>query len=234
MSVPRGLGEILVEERLITLEQLAEAQRVSARQGSALVQVLLEQELVSEADLVDAIRRREQIPLFDPASTPVDTDAMRSVAFEEANRYRVLPVEVLERGDQPVLRVAMADPLDSQAIHELEYASGLAVEPLVARYSQLLDAIRTHYRGVVTKVIPRRRQPGVQTRTLHEEPSARQIFSASREAMRTRAVRGVPAEVTLGNQLEALISLLVRKGVITRDELAAEQRALFKFDEEDQ
>jgi hypothetical protein len=233
MKKPRGLGDVLIEERLIGEEQLVQAQRAALRQGSPLVTVLLEQNLVSESDLVEAIRRRVQIPLFDPASTPVDPDAVREVPYEEANRNRLLPVRMLQRGDQRVLKVAMADPLDAQAIEDLEFSSGAEVEPLVARYSQLGDAIRTHYRGVVTKVIPRDRNHGVPTKSLREEPSARQIFSSARTAARTRPVPRVPTEVNVGNQLQSLVNLLVRKGVISREEFAAELRAQFRFGEEE-
>jgi hypothetical protein len=234
MTAPRGLGTVLIEEHLIAEEQLVQAQRAAQRQGSSLVTVLLEQNLVGEAELLEAIRRRVQLPLFDPRSTPVDPDAVREVPYEEANRYRLLPVGIVQRGDQRVLKVAMADPLDAQAIEDLEFSSGTAVEPLVARHSQLVDAIRAHYRGVVTKVIPRERTSGVQSKSLNQEPSARQIFGSEGAAARARPAPQAPTEGSPGSQLEALVDLLVRKGVITRDELEEELRARLQFDDEDQ
>ena len=217
MNEKLGLGDILVEERLIAPEQLRQAKRAAERLGSPVVCIFLDQGLVDEEDMVEALRQRLQMPLFDPGGTVVDSDVVRVVPYEEAARYRLLPVQIARLGAKRVLRVAMADPLDAQAIEDIEFTTGTIVEPMIARYSHLDEAIRTHYRGIVTKVIPRQRLPS--------GPPAAKPSSEARPGGKPRlpnvetkqffhANESVPAEP----KVQALVDLLVHKGVIKREE----------------
>jgi hypothetical protein len=215
MAARPGLGDLLVEEGLIAREQLAQAQRAAERLGCPLVTVLLEQGLASEEALVGTLCRKLHLELYDPLQTTIDLDAIREVPFEEANRYRLLPVQLSLRGTQRVLRVAMVDPLDAQAIEDIEFSTASAVEPLVARASQLADAIRHHYRGVVTKIIPRMRPT--------EAVSSGSATGRKRIPLdegRAGAVPGVPAEYVaqLILRLDALVHLLIRKQLITPED----------------
>lgn len=229
-SVQRGLGDVLVDERLLGREQLGQAQRAAARLGKPLVAVLLEQGLVTEYDLVDALRRGLELELFDPVQTPVEADAVREVPFEEADRLRLLPLQVVQRHSQRILRVAMADPLDAQAIEDIAFSTGSVVEPLIARASQLADAIRANYRGVVTKVIPRELRDqgtGVDAAVAPEQPR-RGVFGAGIDphSLRTRPVERVQKLASSAQKIDALVALLVRRGVITVDDYEEQLEAL--------
>lgn len=215
-----GLGDILVEERLIAREQLNQAKRAADRLGTPLVTVLLDQGLVSERALVDALCRRLRMELYDPARTLVELDAVREVPFEEADRYRLLPLQAVQHGNQRILRVAMADPLDTQAIEDIEFSTGCIVEPLIARPSQLADAIRTHYRGVVTKVIPRTRSADADLELTPIAQKVRRPFGGHLDEadLRTRPIINPQKMASPLQKVEALVSLLVQKGVITLDE----------------
>jgi hypothetical protein len=228
----QGLGDILVEERLIAREQLNQARRAAERLGSPLIAILIEQGLVTEDALVDALCRRLHLDLYDPLHTIVDLDAVREVPFEEANRYRLLPVQIAQRQNQRVLRVAMADPLDAQAIEDLEFSTGCAVEPLIARPSQLTDSIRHHYRGVVTKVIQRAREAEQGT----GRGGARRPFGGDLDdaALRTRPVSRVQQAAPSGHRIDALVRLLVRKGLINQEDYETELKAILHAAEEDE
>jgi hypothetical protein len=236
MHMKRTLGDILVEERLIARSQLKQAMHAAERRGSPLVSVLLEQGLVAEDALVDALCRRLNLEVFDPVRHPVDLDAVREVPLEEANRYRLLPLQLDERHGRRVLRLAMADPLDAQAIEDIEFSTSSTVEPLIARPSQLMEAIRNHYRGVVTKIIPRNRliegapaedplaavsTPGLSAPVgFPREPFGAGLDSA---ALSTQPMARLhPGRRADGEKYEALVTLLVRKGLISREELEEE------------
>jgi hypothetical protein len=224
MTTRQGLGDLLVEERLIAREQLNQAKRAADRLGSPLVSVLLEQGLVTEEALLEAFCRRLQLEVFDPLHTVVDLDAVREVPFEEANRYRLLPLQLQQRTGQRVLRVAMVDPLDAQAIEDIEFSTGCTVEPLIARPSHLADAIRHHYRGVVTKVIGRARA------TEPEPPASRRRFGAGLEDadLHTKPVHRVQQAAAATQRVDALVSLLVRKGIITQDDYEEQLRGMLR------
>lgn len=232
MSRRGGLGDILVEERLLAREQLNQAKRAAERLGTRLVTILLEQGLVTEDALVDALRRALRMDVFDSTGTAVDQDAVRQVPFEEADRYRLLPVQILQHGTQHVLRVAMADPLDTHAIEDIEFSTGGIVEPMIARPSELGEAIKHHYRGVVTKVIPRHRGPTPDTP--EPERPRRKLFGAGvEEALRTHPVQRVQKLAGPAHRVDALVALLVRKGLISQEEYEDQLTAMVSPTEED-
>lgn len=227
MSDKRGLGDILVDERLIAPEQLKQARRAARRLGSPVVSIFIDQGLVDEEDLLEALRHNVQMPEFDPSGTVVDPDVVRVVPHEEAIRYRLLPVQISQLDDQRVLRVAMADPLDGQAIEDIEFTTGASVEPMIALHSHLEEAIRTHYRGIVTKVIPRQRPPmpvaAPEPAASRKDPATNPYSKHPRLAeVETKQFRDLAATATVETRVEALVALLTRKGLIDQGEYEEE------------
>ena len=89
---------------------------------------------------------------------------------------------------------------------------------MIARPSQLNDAIRHHYRGVVTKVIGRQRSG---------EGEPRKPFGAGLEAqLHTKPVSRVQQGASAIHRVDALVSLLIRKGVISQDEYEEQLRSV--------
>ncbi len=221
--MPRGLGEILAKDSLIGPNQLQQAQRAADRSGAPLVAVLLDQGLVGEDAMVRSLCAHLDLKVFDPARIEVDIDAVREIPVEDANRWRLLPVALDRRAGRRVLRVAMADPLDRHAIEEIEFSTGCLVEPMIARPSDLVEAIRSQYRNVVTKIIPRERVGGGPA-----QRSGRAVFGGgiADTALRTRPVRRVQQESTPAHRVDALVALLVRKGLISQQEYEEQLRAL--------
>jgi len=229
-----GLGDVLVEEHLLAREQLNQAKRAAERLGTRLVTILIDQGLVTETALVDALSRALRLEVFDVTRTPVEVDAVRQVPLEEADRYRLLPVQVIQHGSQRVLRVAMADPLDTQAIEDIEFSTGAIVEPLIALPSVLAEAIRHHYRGVVTKVITRPPGPTNDAEPGHDR-KARPVFGGTLDerTMRTRPVQRVQKLAAPAQRVDALVSLLVRKGIVSQEEYEDQLRVLLKAEEDE-
>jgi hypothetical protein len=231
MAARPGLSEILVEERLIAREQLNQAVRAADRLGVPLVLVLIDQGILSEDALVEALGRRLSMERFDPLTTVVDPDAVREVPFEEASRYRLLPIQLEHRGGRKILRVAMANPLDHQAIEDLEFSIGGLVEPLIGRPSQLSEAIRHHYRSFVTRVIPRSRSDNSSPfLDISSGRPHRRAFGGDLDEtkLRTRPVARSQLVLPASQRLDALIALLVRKGVIAQEEYEAQLQAIVR------
>lgn len=228
MKETRGLGDILVEEHLIAPEQLKQARRAARRLGSPVVSIFIDQGLVNEEDMLKALRHNVQMDEFDPAGTLVDPDVVRVVPHEEATRYRLLPVQISLLGDQRVLQVAMADPLDAQAIEDIEFTTGATVEPMIALHSHLEEAIRTHYRGIVTKVIPRQRQPmPASAPSPRKDPATNPYSRNPRLAdVETEQFSHLALTATMETKVDALIALLIRKGVIDQEGIEEQLRLI--------
>lgn len=222
------LADVLVEAQLISASQLEQVRRAAQRSGSTVVATLLEQGLIDEEALLDALCRRLDLGVFDAANAEVDAEAIREIPHDQASRFRLLPLRFERRGEQRYLVVAMADPLDRQAIEEIEFASGCRVEPLIARPSELAEAIRVQYRHVVTKVMPRQ---GAQPRGAappERSRRRRQPFGGdlAESDLRTKPVRRIQQEASPSHRVDALVALLVHKGLISQEEYEEQLRAI--------
>ncbi len=225
-GAPLSLAEVLVDANLIGASQLEQVRRAAQRSGSSVVSTLLDQGLIQEETLVRALRERLALGLFD-AGTEVEPDAIREVPHDQASRFRLLPVR-LDRAPtgERLLVVAMADPLDTQAIEEIEFASGCHVQPLIARPSEVADAIRCHYRHMVTRIIPRQATSSQGPRTSRRRPRAPFGGTLQETELHTKPARRIQQEASPAHRVDALVALLVRKGLVTQEEYEDQLRAI--------
>ncbi|NND04102.1 MAG: Flp pilus assembly complex ATPase component TadA [Acidimicrobiia bacterium] len=134
----RHLGALLLEEGLLTADQLEAAVDSQQESGLPLGQVLIEQGIVTEAQLVRALGDQIGVPFIDLGEEGVDPAAVAVVPDYLIKRYTLLPVAF----DNGRLVVAMADPANVLAVDDLRAVSGYEIIPRVATRSELEDAIR--------------------------------------------------------------------------------------------
>lgn len=202
MKPHRDLSELLREEGLIDEQEAMAARRRSRREGVAFARAVLEGGRLTEAQYLETLERRLQIPRVELSTTFADEDAVREVSHDVATDHCLLPLDIEHKGTRSFLRVAMANPLDWEAIEEIEASSGYHIDMVLAAPSELTVAIEKAYRGMVTKLIPRG------SRKQHASTSS------DEEATRPMLVSHAPIDA----QLQAVIELLVSKGVISETE----------------
>src|SRR3954466_5051202 len=88
----KQLGDILLEDGLVTQEQLAEAFAEHQRVGRSLGRVLVEQGVLSESQLVAALAQQIGLAFVDLSEFPVDGSAVGSVPDAVCRRYTALPI----------------------------------------------------------------------------------------------------------------------------------------------
>lgn len=137
----KRLGDLLVENNIISQEQLLEALAEQCKSKRKLGDLLISQGYITEQQLIEVLEFQLGIPhvsLFkyqiDPAITQIIPESM-------AKRYQVLPF--LKEGGK--LMVAMADPLDYFAIEDLRMSTGFRIEPAISTRDELQRAIARHY-----------------------------------------------------------------------------------------
>lgn len=145
MAQQKRLGELLVEAGLITPQQLESAithQKIAkGRMGSNLVAL----GYISEDVLMDFLSAQLGVPRVDVRSLDVPLEVLKRVPRRMAEQYTILPVEVREPRN---LVLAMADPMDLNAIDSARFATGLHIDPVVASHSALKAVIADQYRKV--------------------------------------------------------------------------------------
>ncbi len=141
----KRLGELLVDAGLITPEQLQSAithQKIAkGRMGSNLVAL----GYITEEVLMDFLSRQLNVPRVDIRSLDIPIEVLKRIPRRMAEQYTMIPVAVKEPKN---LVIAMADPMDLNAIDSARFATGLHIEPLVASHSALKAVIADQYRKV--------------------------------------------------------------------------------------
>ena len=130
----RRLGQVLVEEGLITEEQLARALSAQRTTLAMLGAVLVNQGSLREDTLTQVLRNHLNAPVADLKHGEVDAEVARLIPEDFARRHVLLP---LSRQDG-TLAVAMSDPSDLPLLNDIRLITGLEVVPYVASPSDIL------------------------------------------------------------------------------------------------
>src|SRR5919106_1245017 len=136
----KDLADVLLEEGLITQEQLQLAQSEQERKGRSLGRVLIELGLVKETDLVAALARQVGLEFVDLTAHTIDPSAASLLSDQVARRYRALPIGY----EDSRLVVAMSDPSNVFALDDIRTITGLEVKPVVATAADIDAAIRKY------------------------------------------------------------------------------------------
>ena len=140
-----GLGELLVRESMISVEQLQEAQSETRRSGVRLGASLVKLGMLEEGKLLEFLSRQYHVPSINLDDFEIDPDVIKLLPQDVAIKHQVVPVH--KAG--PSLVVAMADPSNIFAIDDIKFLSGYNVEVVVANESQVARAIERYYLGNV-------------------------------------------------------------------------------------
>jgi type IV pilus assembly protein PilB len=139
----KQLGDILLQGGLVTQVQLTAAYDEHQRVGRALGRVLVDQGVLSEAQLVAALAQQIGMRFVELVDFPVDHSAVSLVSGALARRYVVLPFG-FEDGK---MLLAMADPANFLAIEDVRAVTQMEVKPCVATRTDVLAAIDRYYRA---------------------------------------------------------------------------------------
>ena len=133
----KQLGEVLLEEGLVTEAQLLAALDESMASGGSLGRTLVEIGVLTENQLVRALAAQVGMQFVDLDEHPVDKNAVTLVPGALCRRYTVLPIAI-ENG---ALVLATADPGNVMAVDDVRTVSGRHVIPVIASYDNLTRAI---------------------------------------------------------------------------------------------
>lgn len=226
--VPKPLAEIAIDAELATREQIALAAIRADEQGVPLVVALVRDVGVDELALVGAIRRQIRVPLIDPASAKLDPDALRELPRDVCRRLRVLPQSITIAGRGPrLMRLAMADPTDGVAVAEIEHLTGCRVEVTLMPLSAIEEMVERGYRAVVTEVMKRHAAiPATVGERTQKLAAAEPGEDGPQPA--TMPFHRLSDEADLGTRLQALLDILLDKGLVSDDEYEERIRQLLK------
>tara|TARA_Y100001956_G_scaffold65059_1_gene65881 strand:- start:9171 stop:10895 length:1725 start_codon:yes stop_codon:yes gene_type:complete len=143
IKLRKRLGDLLVEEGIITEQQVEQALAAQKSTGRKLGAALIELGFLSEHQMLTFLSQQLDIPLIDLSRANVDIDAVQLLPEVHARRLRAL---VISR-QQDTLRVAMSDPADLFAQEALlGQLPQYGIEFVIAPEKQLVDGFDRYYR----------------------------------------------------------------------------------------
>jgi type IV pilus assembly protein PilB len=138
------LGELLVDRNVISSNQLAEALLQQSASGKRLGSLLVELGALDDTELARSLAEQLELPVADLRQQTPDETAIARVPESIARAHTVIPIRETEAG----LELAMADPLDQEAMQRVADATRARVLVHVAPVSDLRRAIDNAYRAL--------------------------------------------------------------------------------------
>jgi len=186
----KRLGDILVAAELITQDQLEWALKEQKQKQLRLGEILIQSGWVTDEDISEARALQLDIPHIQLGDYPIDPNIARTIPESIARTYRLVPVSLM--GDR--LAVAMANPLDVEAMDAAQRAAKLRVEPLLASESRVLTTLENLYGAAGAGDIAESIQEavdGVETISTSEHEYGADIDEARRQSEEAPVVRTV-------------------------------------------
>ncbi len=134
------LGEILIDMELVSYQQLEAALSEQNHSGEKLGQILVQQGIMSEPQLMETLEYILGIPQVRISNIDIDPEAVKLISPNIIKQYKLMPLCKCHGS----ITVAMADPLNQQAIDDTRMSSGLEVIPLIASVKELDIAIQQY------------------------------------------------------------------------------------------
>ncbi len=134
----QGLGQVLVQQGVLTPEHLAQAEQVQAERGASLGRTLVDLRMATEGQIVEAVAATIGMRYVDVSPGQVDPMAAGLMPRELARDLMALPVQF---GDGNSVVVALADPANTGALAQVTAITGLEAHPALAVRDALAGAI---------------------------------------------------------------------------------------------
>jgi type IV pilus assembly protein PilB len=143
-----GLPRRLVQDGIVSEEQLQEASEAAKKERMPLIAYLVSEEMANARAVAVAASHEFGVPLLDLDAVEMDLDVIRAVDQNLITKHRVLPL--VKRGKR--LFLGVADPTNLQAIDDVKFATTLSIDPVVVEQDKLEDRINKAIEAVDTSM----------------------------------------------------------------------------------
>jgi len=140
--INKRLGELLIERGIINTRQLEKALAIQQEKGGLIGELLVELGFVKEEDIAQALTAQYGFPYLPLSNYEINPEVVNIVPGRVARQYMLLPIDKIGNS----LTLAMSNPLNIQAIEDIELLSGCSVQTFVSTSTDIKKAIEKYYR----------------------------------------------------------------------------------------
>lgn len=144
MAKKRSLGAQLIFDNRITQSQLDRALEVKEHSDKKLSDILVDLGFVSEEVVVNTLARQMGVDVVHPLYLDISENLLSMVTGQLLRKHVMIPIGYA-KGSATTVRVAMADPMDMNAIDDFTLVTNLQVEPCIAPSTEILVTLDKHY-----------------------------------------------------------------------------------------
>jgi type IV pilus assembly protein PilB len=137
----KKLGEILLEEGLITDDQLGTALTIQKGKNKKLGKVLIELGYINDMQVAETLTKQLSLQMVDCRNYNPSREILALIPKEIAESKLVLPLELKNKN----LLVAMANPLEWETIEDITFETGLKLTVAISSENNILNAIEQYY-----------------------------------------------------------------------------------------
>lgn len=133
----KPLGQILVERGVITKLQLERALKVQQKESGLIGEIIVELGFAKEEDIAHCLSLQFGYPYLPLKNYEVSEEAAKIISKNVCGHYCLIPIDKVENS----LTVAMANPLNIQAIEDLEEVTGCDIQVFVSTPSDIREVL---------------------------------------------------------------------------------------------
>ena len=138
------LGDLLIQQNVLTQEQLQEALQMQKGTHKKIGEILVEEGFITEEMITRALEAQMGLKTVQLRGLTVPKEVKDLVDVKLLKKYTVFPFE-LDPYNANILHLAMADPLDIEAIDDIAIVTNMQVEPYIATRRDVKSAIDRNY-----------------------------------------------------------------------------------------
>lgn len=140
-AVNKQLGEIMIERGMIMRVQLQEALKYQKEKGVLVGEALVALGYTTEEGIVQALTCQYGFPYLPLANYEIAPEVIATVPAAACRQHCLIPIDKIGKS----LTLAMANPLNVQAIEDVELISGCVVQSFVSTSTDVKNAIKRYY-----------------------------------------------------------------------------------------
>ncbi len=184
VSLKDRLTEILINNKLITQEQLEQALSVQSEKGGKLSEIIVALKFIKENELASTLSEGLGLPLIDLKRFKIDPEVVKIIPVNIARHYQIIPVSKMGN----TVTLAMADPLNIFAIDHVASLTGYKINPIISSSQDISQTIDLVYpdttKGVIDDLVKEMSASSIELIREEKEvlPSDQELDALSRQA----------------------------------------------------
>ena len=143
-GMKKRIGDMLIEENLITQEQLEKALKLAKESGKKIGETLVENGYTTDEAIMRTLSHQLGIEIESLVGVRIPDEMIGLVNAEILRKHRMVPLEYFQ-GNMNVVKVAMVDPMDMTAIDDFTIITNLQVEPVLAMPNEIMVTLDRYF-----------------------------------------------------------------------------------------